>query len=306
MIHPKGIFPQLIVAHKRGRLSMEQTTKPELIVDAQCEIGEGPLWHPEENRIYWTDIPQGRLFRYDPATQNYEQFYDGDVVGGFTIQADGSLLFFMGKGAIRTWKDGTLSTVFEGYPEDRETRFNDVIADPKGRVFCGTIPPEGGLARLYRLDTDGTLDLILDDVGLSNGMGFTLDRKTFYYTDSTSRKIYSFDYEIETGHLTNQTVFLETNPDDGVPDGLTVDSEGYVWSAYHGGGCIVRYTSDGREERRISVSTKLVTSLTFGGADRTDIYITSAGGGREENGGGLFRVNLGITGMEEFLSRIGL
>ena len=285
---------------------MEKQAKPELIVDAQCEIGEGPLWHPTENRIYWTDIPQGKLFWYDPATQNYEQFYDGEVVGGFTIQADGSLLLFMEEGAIRVWKDGEMSTVFEGLPEDRDTRFNDVIADPEGRVFCGTLPTKDRPASLYRLDRDGTLTRILDDVGLSNGMGFTLDRKTFYYTDSKKQRIYCFDYDLETGGISNQRIFIETEPGETVPDGLTVDSEGYVWSATYGGGCIIRYTLRGQEERRISIPTKLVTSLTFGCADRTDIYITSAGGDREENGGGLFRINLGITGMEEFPSRIGL
>ncbi len=285
---------------------MGQTVKPERVVDAQCEVGEGPLWHPVEHRIYWTDIPRGRMFWYDPAGRHYEQFYQGDVVGGYTIQADGSLLLFMEKGAIRAWKDGMLGTIFEGYPEDRETRFNDVIADPEGRVFCGTMPSEGHPARLYRLDRDGFLDLILDDVGLSNGMGFSLDRKTFYYTDSTARKIYSFDYDAETGHLTNKTVFLQTNPDDGVPDGLTVDSEGHVWSAYHGGGCIARYTPDGKEVRRIALPTKQVTSLTFGGVDHTDIYVTSAGGGAEECAGALFRVDCGIRGVTEFSSRVAL
>lgn len=285
---------------------MERTVKPELVVDAQCEIGEGPLWHPVEHRIYWTDIPRGRMFRYDPAGRHHEQFYQGDVVGGFTIQADGSLLLFMEKGAIRAWKDGMLSTIFEGYPEDRETRFNDVIADPEGRVFCGTLSSRGRPARLYRLDRDGSLDLVLDDVGLSNGMGFSLDRKTLYYTDSTARKIYSFDYDDDTGHLTNKTVFLQTDPDDGVPDGLTVDSEGHVWSAYHGGGCIARYTPDGKETRRIALPTKQVTSLTFGGVDHTDIYVTSAGGGTAEYAGALFRIDCGIRGVTEFSSRVAL
>ena len=92
-----------------------------------------------ERRLYWTDIPTGRMFRYAPATGRHEQFYQGDVVGGFTIQADGSLLLFMAKGAVKNWRGGELRTIIDEIPEERDSRFNDVIADPCGRVFCGTM-----------------------------------------------------------------------------------------------------------------------------------------------------------------------
>src|SRR5437868_4862932 len=104
--------------------------KPELIADYKCEVGEGPLWHPLEKRVYWTDIPTGRMFRYDPASGKHEQFYKGEVVGGFTIQEDGALLLFMARGAIALWRDGKLSYLIKEIPEERKSRFNDVIADP--------------------------------------------------------------------------------------------------------------------------------------------------------------------------------
>ncbi|MDA0745232.1 MAG: SMP-30/gluconolactonase/LRE family protein [bacterium] len=282
--------------------------QPELVADYHCKTGEGPLWHPQEKRVYWCDIPAGRIFRYDPLTGHHEECYSGEQVGGFTIQEDGALLLFMERGAIQIWRDGTLTPVVEEISDERETRFNDVIADPAGRVFCGTMPAPGRLGRLYRLDTNGTLTVVLEKIGCSNGMGFTLDHKHMYYTDSPTRNIYRFDYNAKTGALTNQQVFVQTPEGEGMPDGMTVDALGHIWSARWDGSCLVRYTPDGKEERRFQFPAKKVSSLTFGGEDYTDIYITTAGGDNKseegEGAGALFKLNLGIRGVEEFSSRI--
>ena len=147
--------------------------QPEMIADYQCVTGEGPLWHPMEQRVYWADIPTGRMFRYHPATGHHEQIYQGEMVGGFTIQADGALLLFQERGAVRIWREGVLTTVIDEIPDERETRFNDVFADTEGRVFCGTMPTGERLGRLYRLNTDGSIHLLLEGIGCSNGMGFT-------------------------------------------------------------------------------------------------------------------------------------
>ena len=285
--------------------------KPELIADYACETGEGPLWHPDEGRLYWVDLQRGHLYRYDPATGAHEQVYDSpdEVIGGFTIQADGSLLCFMSKGASKVWRAGELTTVIDEIPAERESRFNDVIADPAGRVFCGTMPTQSHLGRLYRLDTDGTLIQVLDGIGVSNGLGFTLDRKQMYYTDSPKHEIYLFDYDQVTGNISNQRVFVRTQGE-GAPDGMTVDAEGHVWSARWDGGCLVRYAPDGSEERRIAFSAKKVSSVIFGGPDYTDMYVTTAGGDNKAKegpgAGALFRLRLGIQGVPEFRSRVGL
>lgn len=281
----------------------------ELIADYACETGEGPLWHPDEKRLYWVDIPRGRMFRYDPATGHHEQCYEGEQIGGFTIQEDGALLLFMARGAIKTWRDGFIRTILEEIPDERETRFNDVQADPEGRVFCGTMPAPDRPGRLYRLDRDGSLTVLLEGIGCSNGMGFSPDLKQMYYTDSPKREIYIFDYDRATGALSNQQVFLRTPDDEGFPDGMTVDAEGYIWTAKWDGWCLVRYSPDGREDRRIEFPAKQVSSLTFAGTDNRDIYVTTAGGhNKAENGegaGALFRVRAGIQGVPEFRSKIG-
>ena len=283
--------------------------KPELIADYQCITGENPLWHPIENRLYWLDIPNGRLFRYNPKTGEHENFYThSEEVGSFTFQPDGSLLLFMSRGAIAIWHDGELTPIIDEIEDERESRFNDVIADPVGRVFCGTMPQESRLGKLYRLDLDGSITEILNGITCSNGLGFTPNLKSLYYTDSMKHQIYLFDYDQETGSISNQQVFVTTPKNEGVPDGMTVDAEGYIWSARWDGNCLVRFDPSGQEERRIEFPAKKVSSLTFGGDDLTDIYVTTAGGdNKPEEGAGagaLFRLNLGIQGAAEFSSQI--
>ncbi len=282
---------------------------PQIAVDHKSVVGECPIWHPFDKKLYWIDIPEGIIFRYDPETGNHEEFYSGEVIGGFTIQEDGSLLLFLERGAVKILKDGETSTVIDEIYEELDTRFNDVIADPEGRVFCGTMPAKDNKARLHRLDTDGSITKILDGIGISNGMGFTPDRKQMYFTDSPGGKIYLFDYDLETGKIKNQRMFVTVPESEGVPDGMTVDKEGCIWSARWDGGCLIRYKPDGKEDLRIQFSAKKVSSVTFGGEDYRDIYVTTAGGDkREEEGpdaGALFHLNLDIQGVPEFLSKIG-
>jgi sugar lactone lactonase YvrE len=284
-------------------------TEPELIADYACNTGEGPLWHPDEQHVYWVDIPTGRLFRYTPATGEHEQCFESpEALGGFTIQEDGALLLFMARGAVKLWRDGELTTIIDEIPDEVTTRFNDVIADPEGHVFCGTMPTQSRLGRLYRLDPDHTLTKLLDGIGVSNGMGFTPDLRHLYYTDSPTRNIYFFDYDRATGDISNRRVFVQTPEGEGVPDGMTVDADGYVWSARWDGGVLVRYTPDGVEERRIAFPARKVSSVTFGGPDYTDIYVTTAGGDQKategKGAGALFRLRLGIQGKAEFRSKI--
>jgi sugar lactone lactonase YvrE len=282
--------------------------EPELIANYECVTGEGPLWHPQEQKLYWADIPMGRLFRYDPKTGEHEQFFEGDAVGGFTFQDDGSLLLFMARGAVKILRDGELETILEDIPDERETRFNDVFADPEGRVYCGTMPTSDRKGRLYRLDPDRTLTLLLEGIGCSNGMGLTLDRKQLYYTDTTAKQIYLFDYDQATGAITNQRVFVDSNDEDGMPDGMTVDADGNVWSARWDGYRLTQYSPEGKELQRVKFPTKKVSSVIFGGPEYKDMYVTTAGGNnKEENGataGALYRLRLGIQGLPEYPSRI--
>ncbi len=225
-------------------------------------------------------------------------------------KADGSLLLFMAKGAIKRWADGTMTTLYDSLPDEEPNRFNDVTADPAGRVFCGTMSPPHRLGRLYRLDTDGSIRVVEEGIGVSNGMGFTLDRKRMYHTDTRTRSIYLYDYDEATGALSNRRVWLKVPEGQGGPDGMTVDAEGYVWDARWDGGVLVRLAPDGTEALRIPFPARKVSSVIFGGEDYRDIYVTTAGGGNKategHGAGALFRLRLGIRGLPEFASRVTL
>ena len=200
------------------------------------------------------------------------------------------------------------STRLEDIPEERDSRFNDVIADQAGRVFCGTMSSDYSSGRLYRLDRNRVIRPVIASVGCSNGMGFTPDLKGLYHTDSFAGLICRFDYIAHTGELENREIFAIVPSSDGLPDGLTVDRNGCVWSALWDGSSLVRFDAQGRIDIRISLPTRKVSSLAFGGPDLQDVYITTAGGNtKEEDGpaaGSLLRLRLGVSGRPEFFSNI--
>ena len=281
-----------------------------LVVEADHRVGEGPLWHPDEDVLYHVDITSGRLFRYDPVTDADEQVLDLDTpIGGYTIQADGSLLLFLGKGAIAEWDGTELTSIVDEIPRERNSRFNDVIADPEGRVYAGTMPTDDQLGRLYRIDTDGSYEVV-DERGfdIPNGMGFTRDLEVLYVTESQERTIYRYDYDRDTGNLTNREPFVELDSDGPLPDGMTVDAEGHIWSGLWNGHAVLRYDQTGTVVDRLEVPVPKASSVTFGGEDFRDLYITTAKGHDAEDdapAGSVFRTTPGVRGIPEFRSQIG-
>lgn len=281
----------------------------ERVADQKDITGEGPLWHPDEEVLYWVDIPDGELRRYDPSTEETELMYTGDRIGGFTIQENGDLLLFMDQGAVKTWNDGISETVIESIPEEHTSRFNDVVAGPNGRVYCGTMPEGSSPGRLYRLDRDGRLTLLIEGVAIPNGMGFTPDHDRLYFAETEQETIWSFDYDSATGNLRKKQRFARTVGGPGTPDGLTVDEDGYVWSARWNGGCVVRHAPDGRVVEQVPFPARKVSAVTFGGPNYEDAYVTTAIGegtrAVEGKGAGvLYKADLGVRGIPEFRSAI--
>lgn len=288
----------------------------ERIADERTVTGENPLWHPDERKLYWLDIPPGRLYHYDPETNSNDIAYetpDESAIGGFTIEADGALLLFGTGGRVVRWESDSAETsvVVDGINSEIDSRFNDVIATPNGCVFCGTMPTENRLGSLYRLDTDGSITRILSDVDIANGMGFSPEKSIFYFTESEARRIYSFNYSPETGTLSTRQTFVHTPADDGIPDGMTVDADGYLWSARWNGGIAARYDPQGKLVNKLEFPARKVSCVTFGGPEHADLYVTTALGdsgsrSREGDGAGaLFRVTgLPTDGVPEYRSKV--
>jgi D-xylonolactonase len=187
-------------------------------------------------------------------------------------------------------------------------RFNDVITDPEGRVFAGTIGRTDESGGLYRIDRDGSVQCVWKGTGIANGMGFTTDLSRFYWTCTTSSQIYIADYDRQTGTLHDRRLFYAVPKDEGGPDGLTVDAEDHIWSARWGGSAVYRLSPDAKVVDRIEFPVEKITSVTFGGPALDTLYVTSAGGSSDSQSadGTLFRVQVPARGRPEFWSRIAL
>lgn len=287
---------------------------PAEVADYACHTGECPVWHDDQQALYWIDIPTGRLFRYVPAADRHEQCAEGEALRAITVEADGALLLFYEAGDVVRWDDGAVDPVSVDLPYTDGFRFNDVAADPRGRVFCGVFPTEDRAGSLFRLGRDGSMVRVLDDVAFPNGMAVGPDHETFYFTDTRANAIYAFDYDLESGALSNRRVFADTAADEGFPDGLAVDAEGHVWSSRWDGGRIVRYDPGGSRVTDVTFPARKVTSLAFGGDGYADAYVTTAlassgdpiGTTAEEGAGAgtLLRADLGVAGRPPYRSSI--
>ncbi|HYH55782.1 MAG TPA: SMP-30/gluconolactonase/LRE family protein, partial [Anseongella sp.] len=211
-----------------------------LVLDAKATLGEGALWHPLEQQLYWVDIEGKLLHIYDPASGKDRELPTGEKVGTVVpVQGGGALVALQnGIHKIDT-RSGELAFL-AGPEKDPGIRFNDGKCDPAGRLWVGTIAGQNEAA-LYRVDNDGQVHLVLDSITCSNGIVWTADKKTMYYTDTPTSNIMAFDYDDNTGAISNPRVVIRVPPEMGFPDGMAIDEEDKLWVAQWGGGCVVRW-----------------------------------------------------------------
>jgi len=276
-----------------------------------CQLGEGPLWHPEEYLLYGVDILEGSLFRFSPENTHVERFQLGYPVGCLGLRKSGGFVL-AGKRGFQTWNIADERPRSIIHPEENrpEARFNDGRVDILGRFWAGTMTEQGLENSLYRLDPDGQVHQMEFGVGISNGIGWSPDCTTMFYTDSARREIYAYDYDREQGSISNRRLFASTREDQGVPDGLVVDKDGCIWSARWDGWKVVRYDPDGGVMMEIKLPVQRPTSCTFGGVKMNILFITSAATGltrsereRQPLAGDLFWVETDTRGMPENLFR---
>lgn len=283
----------------------EKPGQPSPVVAARARLGECPVWDVDRQLLFWVDVHNHRVHQFDPATGNDRFFETGDVVPAILSASQGRLLIALSdRLAFLNTETGVIDTLYQikfPYPN---TRFNDGKCDSQGRVWIGSISEAPEQAELYRYDPDGSLHVMEKGLTISNGLGWSPDQSTFYLTDSAKHRIYAYDFELETGTITNRRIFVDLSREvvDGTvvePDGLTIDQQGNLWSALWNGWRVACFNVKGEEIHSIKLPVQRPTSVTFGGAELTDLYITSASVGLSQkeiqlgfNAGDLFRVSV--------------
>ena len=281
-------------------------TEIEQVLPVHNQLGEGPLWNLQEQALYWVDIEGYCFHRFVPENGTHETFSIGQPIGCLAFRASGGLVMAVQEG-VGFWDINSKEFQLVTNPEEgrENARFNDGKVDKRGRFWAGTMGEDQG-SSLFRFDPDGSIHTMETGISTSNGIGWSPDDKTMYYTDSPLRMIYAYDFDPESGTIENRREFVRVPLKDGFPDGLTVDNEGFIWSAHWDGWRITRYDPEGKVERVIPLPVQRPTSCTFGGAEFDQLYITSAWTGLNEVdrreqplAGNLLRIQTEVTGQEE-------
>ena len=295
-----------------------------LVLRANALNGETPAWCAARRRLFWIDVRAPALHLFDPATGRDQSWHMPAWIGCYGLTERGAIV------ALRTGLfDFTLDTgalTFVAPPPCDVRRFalNDGRCDPRGRLLIGTMylplppgdqqPKEPHGTPLWRYDNNGRWHAVTPNVHTSNGLAWSPDGRTMYHSDTTARTIWAWDYDPQSGTPSNQRVFahLADAPNDGGPDGATVDREGFYWCAVYGAGALRRYDPAGKLEREIKLPVRYPTMPAFGG-DRLDtLYVTSANWElsederrRHRDEGGLFAVAAPVPGLAEPYVRFG-
>ena len=277
-----------------------------LALDLQAELGEGPVWDPRAACLYFVDIPRGRVHSYDPATGASRVSHVDRMVGAVATTERGDLILAVQSGFARLdLAAGRMRMIAEIDADRPDLRMNDGKCDPAGRFWAGTmaLDERPGAGALYRLDPDGRVHAMLRDVTISNGLDWSDDGRTMYFIDSPTQSVDAFDFDVAGGTIANRRTLVRIPPDDGMPDGLALDADGYMWVSLWGGGAVHRYAPDGTRDAVVRVPTGYPTSCAFGGSDLGDLYITTASvklspqeRADQPQAGGLFRARPGPKG----------
>ncbi len=290
-------------------------TQAELIIDARNAVGESPVWSPGDQALYWADIPNKRLYRWSLADASTQSWEADEMLACIAQRADGSWVAGMQSGIFQltAGNDGRLSgerLVGVGHARE-QMRFNDGRCDRQGRFWAGSMLMDmaagANVGALYRYDGAGqaTLPVLLDDLIVPNGLGFSPDGRVMYLSDShpSVQAIWAFDYDIDSGTPHNRRLFVDMNDYPGRPDGAAVDADGCYWICGNDAGLIHRFTPSGRLDRSLEVPVKKPTMCAFGGANLDTLFVTSIrpGGNLDDQplAGGVFALQPGVSGIAE-------
>ncbi len=250
----------------------------ETLIDVKTTLGEGPLWDVDEQRLYWIDSFDGRVFRCTADGREVRAWDVPQKIGSMCLRRNGGAILSLERGFHSLdFASGEVELIHDPEPDRANNRINDGKVDKAGRFVAGSMDTkeEGPNGALYRLDPDLKVRRLEGDIIVSNGPCWSPDGGTFYFTDSWSGQISAYDYDPSAGTIANKRVFAKMQWPGAAFDGATVDAEGGVWSAIVYAGKLVRYMPDGRIERVLDMPVKKVTSVMFGGPNLDILYVTS-------------------------------
>jgi sugar lactone lactonase YvrE len=281
----------------------------EIVLDARADVGEGPVWDPHEQMLVWVDITSSRVHFFTPASGHDDSIDVGQHVGAAAVRDGGGLVLAVRDGFAALDKStGSLEMLADTEAALPGNRMNDGKCDSSGRFWAGTMAYDfqshKRAGALYRLEIDQSVTRVLGDVTLANGLGWSPDDSTMYFIDSATQRIDVFNYDSTTGVISNRRTLIAIPEEVGLPDGMTVDADGFVWVALWGAGKLHRYSRSGDLDRVVELPVTQVTSCCFGGEDLGDLYITSAAYElspdhlrRQPHAGALFRLTPGVVGL---------
>jgi sugar lactone lactonase YvrE len=251
-------------------------TKKQIITDSlvnsKNKLGESPLWSTKEHSLYWTDIEEQLIFRFDPQTKQFSSFELPCKVGSMGLIEDGGMVLAVEDGfAFWDGSGKTVELIRKTIPDQSPCMMNDGKVDPMGRFWAGSKGPKG-LSNLWSLGPQKHVKKVLSGLGISNGLDW--ESNVFYFTDSLDARIYRYDYNLAKGQIKNPSVFFESP--NGVPDGLSLDVEGNVWTAIWDGWKILQLSPIAEILQEIELPVQRPTSVCFGGHSLHTLFITSA------------------------------
>lgn len=283
----------------------------EILVDVKTELGEGPIWDVEEQRLYWIDSFGCKVFRCTVDGREVRAWNVPARVGSMALRSRGGAVLSLATGFhFLDFTTGETQLIVHPEPDKTHNRLNDGKVDRRGRFIAGSMDmnEEGPNGALYRLDPDLSLHKLDDRIICSNGPCWSPDDRTFYFSDTWSGEIWAYDYDLDTGNVSDRRTFTKLDMSTGgAADGSTVDAEGFLWNAQVYDGRLIRYAPDGSVDRVIEMPVKKVTSVNFGGPNLDILYVTSMAKPPLPRfpadgvvGGSLFAIHdLGVRGIAE-------
>jgi len=285
--------------------------KPEILVNLGGVIGEGICWDEKDKMLYWIDLLDNKIFAYNGENSTVKIIDVNQNTGCIRLREQGGLIAGLQHGIFFVdVESGKLTPVVDPEKDKPGNRFNDGACDCMGRFWAGTmskaldsgagdLTPKGAL---YCMDSDCSFTKKVDKVMISNGIGYSPDNSTMYYIDSPTREVTAFDFDKETGDISNRRCVVKVPEEVGLPDGMVVDADGMLWVAMWCGSAVVKYDpKSGKMLEKIEIPANSVTAMVFGGKELDEMFVTTAKLDTDLNkypdAGGVFRIKMDVKGQ---------